>query len=127
VDRVKIVIGGLPRIRGNVHVINVDHDVYRGAIRVVLDVEAGVVLAAREALLDELYVQRAIPDAACVTLSKEWRLEPPYVINSTMVSSAEAWWWSKMALLKHGRLALQMGMGDVEPKVATARARLSTS
>ena len=77
-----------------------------------------------EALLDELSVKRPIPDAAGVTLPVERRLEAPDVRDSTMVPSAEAWRRSKMALLKRGRLAFQVGLGDVEPEVAALDARL---
>ena len=77
-----------------------------------------------EALLDELSLKRPIPDAAGVALPVERRLEAPDVRDSTMVPSAEAWRRSKMALLKRGRLALQAGLGDVEPKVAALEARL---
>ncbi len=38
VDRIEIIIGGLPCIGCNEHVIDIDRDVHRGAIRVVLGV-----------------------------------------------------------------------------------------
>ena len=43
-----------------------------------------------EALLDEMSVERPIPDAAGVTLPVERRLEAPDVRYSTMVPSAES-------------------------------------
>ena len=102
VDRIEIIIGGLPCIGRNKHVVDIDRDVHRVAIRVVLSVQAGVVVTPGEALLDELSVKRPIPDAAGVALPVERRLEAPDVRDSTMVPSAEAQRRSKMALLKRG-------------------------
>ncbi len=99
-------------------------DVHRGAIRIVLEVLAAVVVTPGEALLDGLSVEHPIPDAAGVALPVERRLEAPDVRDSTIVPSMEVWRRSKMALLKRGRLALQVGLGDVEPKVAALDARL---
>ena len=100
VDRIEIIIGGLPCIGHNEHVIDIDRDVHRGAVRVVLGIQAGVVMTPGEAVLEELSVKRPIPNAAGIALPVVRRLLTPDVHDSTMVSSAKTWRRSKTALLK---------------------------
>ena len=47
VDHIEIIIGRLPCIGRYKHVIDIDRDVHRGAVRVVLGVQAGVVVTPR--------------------------------------------------------------------------------